>query len=476
VRGSRPIPAGKTARRWLYLIHRWMGIATCLLFAMWFISGLVMIYVPYPSLSPVETLAGAQAIDWAAVDVPPPLDHGALLLEMRDGVPVWRLGDHTMSASSHARLAPVDGANAARVAARFGHARVSAVERIERDQWSVAGGFDRHRPLWKASLADGAGTELYVSTNTGGVVQRTTHQQRFWNWLGSVPHWLYPTALRHNQPAWRQVVLWVSGPCIVVGVAGMWIGILRLRLGRRRFKGGRMTPYRGWMAWHHVAGMIGGVFLLTWIFSGWLSVDPGRLFRTAAVDAGALRQYEGGAIMPPVDLRRLAGVAGEARLVTWRGNAMRAVIVVSAADGSRVVRDAANLAVVAPDPGGIVRAARKLMPSGRLVAVETLAAPDAYWYKAGAQPVLPVLRLRFDDPARTWLHIDPATGDLLEVLDARGRLYRWLFDLLHKWDFNALTRHDWAWQLTLWGLSLAGLVISVSGIVTGWRRLRSFVD
>ncbi len=31
------------------LIHRWIGIAACLLFAMWFASGLVMLYVPYPA-------------------------------------------------------------------------------------------------------------------------------------------------------------------------------------------------------------------------------------------------------------------------------------------------------------------------------------------------------------------------------------------------------------------------------------------
>jgi hypothetical protein len=61
------------AKRWLYLTHRWVGIVTCLLFAMWFASGLVMIYVPYPSLSPAQKLAGAQAIDWRAVDVPPPV-------------------------------------------------------------------------------------------------------------------------------------------------------------------------------------------------------------------------------------------------------------------------------------------------------------------------------------------------------------------------------------------------------------------
>ena len=29
-------------KRWLYLIHRWTGIILCVLFAIWFVSGVVM--------------------------------------------------------------------------------------------------------------------------------------------------------------------------------------------------------------------------------------------------------------------------------------------------------------------------------------------------------------------------------------------------------------------------------------------------
>jgi uncharacterized iron-regulated membrane protein len=47
--GKRPA-LGHRAKRWLYIIHRWIGIFSCLLFAVWFLSGLVMIYVPYPAL------------------------------------------------------------------------------------------------------------------------------------------------------------------------------------------------------------------------------------------------------------------------------------------------------------------------------------------------------------------------------------------------------------------------------------------
>ncbi len=45
-------PLSTRAKRWLYLIHRWAGVVLCLFFAMWFVSGVVMMYVGYPKLTP----------------------------------------------------------------------------------------------------------------------------------------------------------------------------------------------------------------------------------------------------------------------------------------------------------------------------------------------------------------------------------------------------------------------------------------
>ncbi|HWK32564.1 MAG TPA: PepSY domain-containing protein, partial [Hyphomicrobium sp.] len=100
-----------------------------------------------------------------------------------------------------------------------------------------------------------------------------------------IPHWIYFSPIRRDQELWRQSVMWLSGPLTIGAITGLWIGILRLRV-RRPYSRGRMTPYRGWMKWHHVGGLVGGVFLTAWIASGWLSVNPFQLFsRTPVTDA-----------------------------------------------------------------------------------------------------------------------------------------------------------------------------------------------
>jgi uncharacterized iron-regulated membrane protein len=64
-----------------------------------------------------------------------------------------------------------------------------------------------------------------------------------------------------------------------------------------------------------------------------------------------------------------------------------------------------------------------------------------------------------------------ASGEIIGRTDAAGRRYRWLFTALHDFDIGALQAHRPFWDMVICLASLLGLVISVSGLVSGWRRL-----
>ncbi|MEH2534288.1 hypothetical protein V1277_006416 [Bradyrhizobium sp. AZCC 1588] len=55
----------------IVLLHRWLGVAFCLLFAMWFATGIVMYFVPFPSLSEAERFAGLAPVDSTRVTISP---------------------------------------------------------------------------------------------------------------------------------------------------------------------------------------------------------------------------------------------------------------------------------------------------------------------------------------------------------------------------------------------------------------------
>ena len=55
----------------LFFVHRWLGIGMCLLFALWFASGIVMMYVEYPELTEEERLANLLPIEFDAIRIVP---------------------------------------------------------------------------------------------------------------------------------------------------------------------------------------------------------------------------------------------------------------------------------------------------------------------------------------------------------------------------------------------------------------------
>lgn len=472
-------------RRWLYIGHRWIGIFTCVLFAMWFASGVVMMYVAFPHLTDKERLAALPDIAWDKVLLTPdramavagvvryPRD---LRLNMLNDEPVYRLLDgdgrrQTVSAVDGRTIDSVSLEQALAVARRYpAAASVQLAGSVDRDQWSVTARFDPVRPFFLISLGDADGTELYVSSRNGEIVLDTTRTERVWNWLGSIPHWIYPTVLRKNGALWRQVVLWISGICMLVAVSGIWIGILRVRL-RRRYSGGRITPYCGWMAWHHVTGFFAGVFVLTWMFSGWLSLNPGEFFAGRGPSRDMVLRYAGhdAPSIAAEFLSRPQIAAAEARFV-WLGG--KPLMLLADRSGLQTSADPATGTAAPLSDAVIFEAARQLMPQAAMTMQQHLDQYDAYWYAHHQQRALPVLRAGFDDEARTWFHIDPRSGEVLNRFDSGRRSYRWLFNALHSFDFPLLLSHRPAWDAVVGLLSLLGLTLSVSGIVIGWRRLR----
>ncbi len=464
----------KPAKRWLVLGHRWLGIATGLLFALWIGSGLVMLYVPFPSLTEAERLARLRPMAWDAVAVSPDEAlaaaglHGlprSLDLEMRGAEPVYRMQASdgrriTLSARTGAPAGPVDAGTALRLA---GAGPGASVEEVGRDQWTVTARYDPLRPFHRVALNDAAGTELYVSRGTGEIVLDTTRFERGWNWVGAVTHWVYLTPLRARADLWRDVVLWISGIAAFTALTGLVLGIWRLRL-RRRYAQGRVTPYRGLARWHHLAGLVGGIGLTTFIVSGWLSMNPNRWFTSLAPPADLRAAYAGADNPVGLDLARLHEIGARAplglHLVRIGG---RWVTMGLDRAGTRVIGDA-------PDAARIETAAGLAMAGARLEAVERLDSHDLYWSPL-TSATLPVLRLRFADPAGTWLHIDPQSGEILNRLDRSGRANRWLFTALHRLDLPVLVGHPPARDAAQWLVNLLAGALVTTGLVIGWRRL-----
>ena len=78
------------------------------------------------------------------------------------------------------------------------------------------------------------------------------------------------TALRSDGPLWSETVIWASIVGTFLTVLGLYLGVAQFRRG----KDAKLSPYRGLFYWHHLSGLVFGVFALTFVLSGLVSMNP----------------------------------------------------------------------------------------------------------------------------------------------------------------------------------------------------------
>ena len=230
-------------KRLLIFVHRWLGVALCLIFLLWFPSGIGMMYWDFPSVSPADRLERSPALDPSKIVLSPMEAYERIDCRSRRRRRVSNVrrpsrlslrrragrgggGGVIVYADTGEEQIDVSTGDDARVAATWTGQPASAaqVEPIEDvDQWTVQGGIRNGRPLWKYSWPNGE--QVYVSEATGEVVQYTTTASRLGAYVGAIPHWLYFTPLRKHGPLWSQVVIWSSGIGTVSAILGIVIGI-----------------------------------------------------------------------------------------------------------------------------------------------------------------------------------------------------------------------------------------------------------
>lgn len=473
--------------RALLFVHRYLGIAIGLVMAMWCVTGIVMMYVRFPSLDDGARLRALEPIAWAeccafekirgalGVDVVDDFN-----VEMVAGRPVLRvalaLGERrAFDLMTGERIEAFDDDQALAVARRYALSKnigqqPTHVALAERDQWTVQGQFNRDRPLHRVALNDARGAELYVSSVTGQVVQDTSRHERFWNWLGSIPHWLYPTALRQHAQLWSQVVIWLSLAGVFLTVIGLYIGIAHWRA----MRGKGLSPYRGVHLWHHVGGLFFGVLTLTWVGSGLVSMSPWGLFESSGLqrEREQVRDVwiDGGQIVST--LRTLSNASSFHALTRIESAPLngRLYVLAYSVDSARRI-DASTLEAKPLQLDEIERAARRLVSGTVAPSLELLPEGDNYYYSGHEQRSFPVYRLIAHDDERTRYYFDPLGGNLIVKFDAGQRAYRWLFEGLHRFDFSAWLRKRPWWDLLVLPSMIGVATVCFTGAYMGVRRL-----
>jgi hypothetical protein len=487
--------ASTQVKRYAILFHRWMGVAFCVLFAVWFVSGIVMMYWTYPGVGNEERLARAPALDPTQIElsageafelIQPAEAPARVHLQSVDGRPAYRFywgKDHlTVFADTGESLFDVTPEMALRIASQWSRQPPASARfegRITKpDQWTVSGAFRAHRPMYKYSWPDGQ--EVYVSPYTAEVVQHTTRGSRIGAYFGAIPHWLYFTPLRANQPLWSDVVIWSSGIGTVMSALGLVIGLWLYSPSKRfRFPDGpRSVPYSGQKRWHTILGLFFGLVTCTWAFSGMMSMSPfpemteSRLPSLGASLRGG--QFSLAAFAPKRPADAFAQIGREMQVKE---------IEYAMFDGKPVylARETPLESRIVPVDGAPMREfghdrilqllARDAAPH-RFAETRLVTDFEAYYVDRHGQRPLPVLFVRLDDEQGSMYYVDPKTARIVQRYGSESRWNRWLYNGLHSFDLPWLYRRRPAWDIFVMALMLGGTALCVTSLSIAWRRLK----
>lgn len=526
-------------RKLLLYSHRWLGIVVGAVFVAWCVSGIILMYAGVPHLTAGERLMRLAPLDAAKIAVPPaqvaatllvdaqgkPASPTRLRISMDGGRPVYRFntgrvfGRWTLAyADTGERVKPLDRTGA------VAWLRASVPEQTSfrydaylttPDTYTHLPALQTFMPMHRIAVGDAAGTEYYVSERAGEAVVKTDRRTRMLGLFGYITHTFF---FFRQQTWWGSLLQWLSWSGLVMALTGFIAGIWRYGLSPRfRHKGvPSRTPYVGWMMWHHYAGLIFGVFTLTWMFSGIASTDviPGvheTFYSKTQVALGARSVQGEGTVLDlsgvTVDRLRTAAATvsqalplrefevlafgGETYLIAYKAptpetlgdwssrSGMDFITPTPDADFVMVSLREPDRAFARFDDDTMMRVARAAMPGAAIREAAWLREYDDYYYKTVssfdlglprmAKP-LPVLRVRYDDPKQTWLYLTPGPGQIYKS-EREDRANRWGYYGLHGLDFAALYRHRPLWDLVALALLIGVTASSVTSVVPAFRRL-----
>ena len=226
------------------ILHRYLGVAIGLLMVMWFVSGIVMMYVPFTQVADTERLRFQPPISWQFCCRYGGLSDEATVIraqvENHLGAPAMRLRipgqpDSLFDLAQGARV-PIDADVARKVVSEAApnvikrSASIVAYDQVPFDQFTLGRAQrDLMLPVYRVILADEEQTRYYLDPNTGALLQRADATGRWHRWLFSGLHRLDFTEWMRTRP-FRDILMWLTllGG-IALSVTGVYLAVRRAR-------------------------------------------------------------------------------------------------------------------------------------------------------------------------------------------------------------------------------------------------------
>jgi len=481
----------KTLKQLIKLLHRWTGLAMSFLFVVWFISGFIMIYHTFPKPRPqlyfhdLNSFSGHDSIQ-SPHELFSTHKVSSIILEKVNDKAVYRTpgrGVSVFDAASVNAIPPLSLTECAEIVrSNFSHPIEKVEELNDFDQWIPWAHYKTHFPIQKFWLDDDKGTQVYVSSSSGTIVQETTLKSRVMAWLGAIPHWLYFKQLRLKAALWSDVVIGLSAIGCLACLSGFVLGFIRLKRFKRGAKWNSITPFKKfWYRWHHISGFIFGFFVFTFILSGLMSLaDLPNWIVKKEKEINYYQLWNGSCLSSQQELIGFNKLiqqkdASSIKRIVCRKVMERTFYEVyqDTPDQSECyIVDANKVKPLPPLTQLVIEKRMKELLPQKQYSIHFLR--DYSHYYSVKKRVLPppVYEIELDDTYGTTLFVHPQTGELLKVLNRSSKWQWWFYQGLHTFNFGWFRQFEWLRLALLIFLSLGGMFVSISAFVLGIQFIK----
>lgn len=469
--------------RLLYKFHRILGSGLSILFLLWFMSGFVMIYHNFPKITEKQKYSGLSVLHSNDIDslldiIPQGLCINYLALKCNaEGRPQIEYSE----GNNHYRITEngnirnrAEYTEIKNYASNVNNSPITKVDTINAlDRWLPYDKYKADFPVYKFYFEDEKQSQLYVSSLTGEGIQYSDSENRFWAWVGAIPHWLYIANLRHYTDIWKNIVIILSGIGSLMCISGIILGSRSYYTQYKRRKNLK-SPYRKFSyKWHHILGFIFGIFIFTFAFSGMMSLQkiPQWIIKThnpslqAEIMDNPLTLYPG---KYPLNYKSILSVyKNKIQKLEWCsfGNKpfYKAVI-----NDSLYFFDATSDTVKQ-----LYLTENNIIDRINLIQTETMQIElmndyDNYYIHKKQKLPLPVYKVTMNDIDKSTYYINPETTDI-RYFNTNTKVRKWTYQALHSFSIKWLLDKPVLWNIIMWTTMIGCSLVSITGI---WLSMR----
>lgn len=476
----------------MMFVHRFTGTIISFCFFMWFVTGLVLIYHPYPRLSDSADNARKEILP----DSLPNMEK--LTASVRDSVNSISVrqflgqtlirvsaGDSTFTqcADTSQRKHKVTFADIETIARRWVDEKPANVDTLhKRAQWILYERYERAMPIYKFTYNDADGHELFISGKTGSVQQFTDRNQRFWAWIGAIPHKLYFPIIRENVDVWKAFITTGGILCLLASLSGFCIGIYIQTKNRKRTHSWHNPFKRFVYRWHHLLGLIFGIFLIGWGISGslamqkmpkWIVPYKGEysmyapdIWEDDSLDLSTFK-------LDYVTLKRAYPALKEVKWTTIGEKPVYDIVT----DSTELFIDASTEVVKQLEviPQSVTNRIKKVYGKDVNFTIEKMYDYDEYYLSYDGDLELPVYKVNIDDEDGSRLYIG-VHNDYVRYFNHNKMARKWMFSALHYLNYKWLVERPVLWHTSIWILCLGGALVSLTGMWLGIKYIKRSIS